>query len=299
MRVVLVSKLATHEQRLGDVLSPYGARVERVEPGPHLHLRLLTGATPSLVVIDAATRSNSDELALCRDLRLRLVHQAQPEIVFLGHPPNHARSLMALEAGVDNWVAATQTRVLSAQYHFVQCINECRERGPRFSEGIAFLEDLPLHASGIVEMSDGVLTARVSVRSGRIGWVHFPQLHTPFASAIQTEIHSHSPESDALKRGLAFPVYDWDRALAEHGCWSRARLREALSRRWQQAVLWMAGTEILRIDWQPGEIRFAEELSFEPFGLLSALDEQVPHSFARGRLTFGTLHAENDLQAVP
>lgn len=304
MRVVLVSKLATQEKRLRGHLAPYGARVERVGPGPDLHLQLLMGATPSLVVIDApsssTTTSNNDEqLALCRDLRFRLVHRAQPEIVFLGQPSSHAAAISAFEAGVDNWIAATQTRVLSAQYHFVQCVDDYRERGPRSSEGIAFLEDLTIHSSGIVEMSDGVISARVSVRDGRVGAVHFPELYTSFAAEVELEVASRSPQLDALKRGFAFPVHDWDKALAEHGCWSRARLREALLRRWQRAVRWMAATDVLRVEWWPGETRVSEELSFEPFELLSALDEPMPHSFARGRLSFGAVHAENDLQAVP
>ncbi len=281
------------------VLVPYGARVERVEFGAHLHLQLLTGKATSLVVIDATASRNCDELTLTTDLRLRSVHRAQPEVVLLGQAPGHGRALAAFEAGVDNWIAPTQSSVIAAQYHFVQCVNECRERGPRFGDGIAFLEDLPLHATGTVEMSDGTLTAQLSVRDGRVGYIHFLELQTGFTDSIDCEVHSRCPEVDALRQTLGYPVYDWDRALVEHACWGRARLREALNRRWQQAVRWMAGTQITRVDWRAGETRFADELAFEPFGLLSALDEEVPHSFARGRISFGSLRADNDLMAVP
>jgi CheY-like chemotaxis protein len=299
MRVVLASSLAAHERRLKEVLTPWGARVERVEPSAHLHLQLLTGNETSMVVLDVGTKPTVDELELTTDIRLRMVHRAQPEVLILGQAPQHGRALSAFEAGVDNWIAPTQSKVLAAEYHFVQCIKECRERGPRFSEGIAFIEDLPLHSTGIIDMTDGTLTAQVSVREGRIGYIHFKELQTVFTDSIDCEVHARCAEVDALRQTLGYPVYDWDRALKEHACWGRMRLRDALFRRWQQAVRWMAGTQIIRLQWHTMETRFAEELAFEPFGLLAALDEGVPHSFARGRISFGSLRAENDLVAVP
>jgi hypothetical protein len=295
MRVVFASNWAAHDRRLRELLGPRGARIERVPDVSHLHLQLLSGPTTSLVVIDTKTRVHNEELTLTSDLRSRLVQRAQPDVVFLGPAPGHARSVAAFEVGVDNWITPTQSKTILAQHHFVKCVNMCREQGPRWSEGLTFLEDLPLHASGMVRISDDTLTAEVSVRHGRIGFVRFPELHTPFLDSVEAEVRSRCAEVDALRQTLGYPVYDWDRVLAEHACWGRARLRDALRRRWQQAIRWMAGTEITRVDWLPSETRFAEELAFEPFGLLSALDEAVPQSFARGRISFGSPRADNDM----
>lgn len=299
MRVVLAGGSSAHEKRLQGVLAPYGARVERVVHDSHLHLQLLKGPAASLVVIDATTRRHDDGVKLATELRVRSVHPNQPEIIVLSQTPGHAQALSAFEGGVDGWIAPMQSNVLSAHCHFVHCIHECREHGPRWSEAIAFLEDLPLHSTGIVSMSDGRLTAEVSVREGRVGYVHFNELQTTFSDAIGNEVHTRCPEVDVLRQTLGYPVYDWDRALSEHACWARARLRAALTRRWQQAVRWMAGTRIERIEWRAQDTRFAAELAFEPFGLLSALDEEVPHSYARGRLSFGSPRAENDMLAYP
>jgi hypothetical protein len=298
MRVVLASGSVSVEKRLRELLLPYGARLECTELDAHLHLRLLTGNTTPLVFIDATTSGPNGAFSLTDDLRLRMVHRAQPEIVVLGQSLSHGRSLEAFEAGVDNWLLPTQSKVLAAQYHFVQCVNECRERGPRWSEGISFLEDLNLRSSGIVEMSDGTLTAIISIREGRVGFVHFPELATEFTVSIDAEAHARCAEVDALRQTLGYPVYDWDRALSAHGCWARARLREALARRWQQVLRWMAGTTIVQIEWRPSDNRFSDELAFDLSGLLSALDEEVPHSFARGRISFSTLRAENDRAAL-
>lgn len=214
-------------------------------PSTRLLWELLIEGEVGLLVVDA---ESLDGLIpdVFTELRRRVLSSSGIELVVFGETLAKHEPARLFACGVSNWFPAERVGLLPQYWHWAQ-----RSSRTDLTEATAWrrleqLEEWAHGPLGWLEISDELLSVRLTVGNGRLGMAEVADFDSTFTQAVRHAVRGRLA-AKVRAPAAAGTAEEWREELIAQGCWERVVVRDAVEQRLRRTLRWFASARLTRV----------------------------------------------------